>query len=369
MSRDERINALEEKVEAYEKILEKALEGPYQIGEIVAGPEGPAGLYRIRVAGSPDAILPANPKDSKLDDLKTGTKVLFSKNLIVDVLPGKLEITTPPIEFDFIKWDSIGGMKSQIERIRDAVEFPILHADKFKEYGINPVKGIMLYGPPGCGKTLIAKAIASTILREKSKITEDSFIYLKGGEMLSPYVGVAESNIKDVFDRCRKNFKKTKQRSVIFIDEAEAILPIRGSRHSSDVDTTIVPTFLSEMDGFETNSSLIILATNNPHELDPAIVRPGRIDLKVEITKPSLEDSHEIFEIYFKKIKTEENVQTLAKESSQFLFNSPLVKNVSGAMISLLVQQSSMEAIKRQLKNQGEKGITIQDIKLSINNF
>lgn len=369
MSSDERINELEVKVKAYEKILEKALEGPFRIGEIMAGPDA-NGLYRIATGGSSEVVLPANPKSLGLAQfIKPSTKVLFSEHFITEKLSEKLEISTPPIVFDFIDWNAIGGMKSQIERIRDAIEFPLLHADKFKEFGLKPVKGIMLYGPPGCGKTLIAKAIASTILRNITKITDDSFIYLKGGEMLSPYVGVAKNNIKNVFERCRKNFKKTKERSVIFIDEAEAILPARGSRQSSDVDTTIVPTFLSEMDGFETNNSLIILATNHPSQLDPAIVRPGRIDLKVEIAKPSLEDSHEIFEIYFKRIKTGCNVSTLAKESSQFLFDSPLAKNVSGAMISSLVQMSSMEAIKRQVRNQGEKGITIQDIQLSINNF
>jgi len=362
-----RIDELEEKISKYEEILKKALGGPYAIGKIVAGPSE-TGLFRVQGTGANvETILPASPK---IRTPKLGDKVLCSKEFIIEKLSDKLEIAVEPVKFDFIDWEAVGGMKSQIERIRTAVEFPLLHAEKFKSFNVKPVGGIMLYGPPGCGKTLIAKAIASTILRRAEKITNDSFVYLKGGEMLSPFVGVAENNIKEVFERCRRNFTKTKERSVIFIDEAEAILPARGSRMSSDVETTIVPTFLSEMDGFEQNNSLIILATNHLNQIDPAILRPGRIDLKIAIEKPSQEDTHEIFEIYFKRIKTDANAVELAHKSSEILFNSPLAYNVSGAMISSLVQMSSMEAMKRQITDSKSSSlVTIKDIEFSINHF
>ena len=361
-----RIDELQEKVRKYEEILQEALAGPYVIGKVVAGPSE-RGLYRVQSTGEGELILPQNPE---IDELKIGSKVLCNKTFIVEILSEKLELATPPVKFDFIDWNAIGGMRSQIERIRNAVEFPFLHAEKFKSFHIKPVGGILLYGPPGCGKTLIAKAIASTILKRAQKITDNSFIYLKGGEMLSPYIGVAENNIKEVFEKCRKNYYKTKERSVIFIDEAEAILPVRRSRMSSDVDTTIVPTFLSEMDGFEQNHSLIILATNHLNQVDPAILRPGRIDLKIAVEKPSKEDTHEIFEIYFKRIKTDANAVELAHKSSEMLFNSPLAGDVSGALISSLVQMSSMQAMKRQIaNNKSNNQVTLKDIEFSISNY
>ena len=354
---------LREKIKDYESLLEKVMEGPFFTATLIS--KSIDTLCRIATDDGKEFVLNVNPKISPFD-LKEGKRVLCNQHLIMRVLPTELEKTPEPVKFDFIEWSQIGGMTSQLQRIHEAVEGPIENAKFYKQYGLNPCKGILLYGPPGCGKTMIARAIASAFLKGKN-ITKDSFIYMKGGEMLSPYVGMAEANIKSCFTRARNNYEKSGNRSVIFIDEAEALLPARGSRRSSDVDTTIVPTFLSEMDGFETNSTFIILATNYPNQLDPAVIRPGRIDLKVEIGRPTMEDSIDIFKLYLEKTNCKDNVKKLAVKASEELFKSSQSSLVSGALIKNIVDNAALSAIRRAISGKNT-GVTEEDIVLAINN-
>ncbi|MDY5911887.1 MAG: AAA family ATPase [Inconstantimicrobium porci] len=338
MTYQEEINALRDKISKYEELLEKVMDGPFMESTIISQHNG---LYRVMVNGN-EIIIPKSPKLT--ENPKTGDKVMVNKNMIICILPEELEKPVKPVEFERIKWEQIGGLKSQISQIKDAIELPIKHPDYLKRMGLEPSRGVLLYGPPGCGKTMVAKAIASAFL-DGTELNPDSFIYLKGGEMLSPYVGVTENNIKSIFSRARQNYKVRKQRSVIFIDEAEAVLNTRGSRRSSDVDLTIVPTFLSELDGFESNSTFIILATNFKDALDPAIIRPGRIDLRLEISRPTVEDAEDIFKIYLKGKPVSGNVDRLAKTISEEAYNRFNGK-LSGALIKGIVDKASYSIIR-----------------------
>lgn len=363
MTRDEIIEAQKEEINELRGILEKASEGPLQLYKVEAGPEN--GLYRCTpLIGGQPVIITAHP-ELNLDLIKKDTVVMASQYLITQILPEGLEVKEPPVEFDLIKWEEIGGIKSQIERIREAVEFPTLYAEEYKKFGLKPSKGVLLYGPTGVGKTMIAKAIASTILSQvkQGELQPESFIYLKGGDLLNPYVGVTEMKIKEIFEGSRRHFKKTGVRSVIFIDEAEAILPARGSRRSSDVETTIVPTFLSEMDGFEENTAFVILATNHPNQLDPAVIRPGRIDMKIEIARPTKEDCSEIFKIHLSKTKVVDNIDELSNNASEALYELVTTNSISGAYIANIVQGATLIAIKRYIADKKtSEGIILQDL-------
>lgn len=353
MTTIEEIEELRELIEKYKALLKEMSTGPFK-SATVASPMS-MNLFRVKLDSGEETIVTIHPELTT--PLKKGDRVLCSNSFIYKMLTPELEIQQEEVKFDFIDWKEIAGLKSQIDNIRESLNAPMMYSKYYKEYGMTPCKGVLLYGPPGCGKTMVAKAIASEFLRG-NKINKDSFIYLKGGEMLSPYVGMAENNIKSMFIRARENYLKNRLKSVIFIDEAEAILNRRGSRRSSDVDTTIVPTFLSEMDGFESNSTFIILATNYPNQLDEAVIRPGRIDLKIEIGRPNKEDAKDIFKLYLGKTKCS-NCDSLALLASESL--ESLGVPMSGALIKNIVERASLYAIRRAVSG-NNNGVTKEDI-------
>jgi proteasome-associated ATPase len=202
-----------------------------------------------------------------------------------------------------IDYSHIGGLAEQIEMIRDAIELPYLHADLFREHALRPPKGVLLYGPPGCGKTLIAKAVANSLAKKVAEVTGKAdgrayFLNIKGPELLNKYVGETERHIRLIFQRAREKASEGTP-VIVFFDEMDSIFRTRGSGVSSDVETTIVPQLLSEIDGVEGLENVIVIGASNREDMiDPAILRPGRLDVKIKIERPDAEAARDIFSIY-----------------------------------------------------------------------
>ncbi|HZC70823.1 MAG TPA: proteasome ATPase [Jatrophihabitans sp.] len=205
-----------------------------------------------------------------------------------------------------IDYTDIGGLAHQIEAIRDAVELPFLHAELFREHQLRPPKGILLYGPPGCGKTLIAKAVANSLAKQVQRVHSGNekatafFLNIKGPELLNKYVGETERHIRLVFQRAREKASEGTP-VIVFFDEMDSIFRTRGSGVSSDVENTIVPQLLSEIDGVEGLENVIVIGASNREDMiDPAILRPGRLDVKIKIERPDAEAARDIFSKYIR---------------------------------------------------------------------
>src|SRR5580692_8595476 len=228
----------------------------------------------------------------------------------------KAEVEEPILEeVPDISYHDIGGLSSQIEQIRDAIELPYLHADLFREHQLKPPKGVLLYGPPGCGKTLIAKAVANSLAKQVAAKTAASaadgngsagkqqegksfFLNIKGPELLNKYVGETERHIRLVFQRAREKASEGMP-VIVFFDEMDSIFRTRGSGVSSDVENTIVPQLLSEIDGVEGLENVIVIGASSREDMiDPAILRPGRLDVKIKIERPDAEAAKDIFSKY-----------------------------------------------------------------------
>jgi len=296
-----------------------------------------------------------------------------------------------------IAYEDIGGLGPQIEAIRDAVELPFLHADLFVEHELRPPKGILLYGPPGCGKTMIAKAVANSLAKrvaekEGRDDAKSYFLNIKGPELLNKYVGETERQIRLIFQRAREKVQEGHP-VIVFFDEMDSIFRTRGSGVSSDVENTIVPQLLSEIDGVETLKDVIVIGASNREDMiDPAILRPGRLDVKIKIDRPDEVAAREIFAIYLhsglplhpdlvKQYDSEdEAVRWLVSDTCRRMYAVDDMNQFlevtyangdkeilyfkdfnSGAMIENVVARAKKMAIKRFL-DEGQKGIREDDL-------
>ena len=306
-------------------------------------------------------------------------------------------------EIPNISYSDIGGLDSQIEQIADAVELPFLHADLFAEHQLPAPKGILLYGPPGCGKTLIAKAVANSLARKVASRTGDDkgrsyFINIKGPELLNKYVGETERQIRLIFERAREKSEEGWP-VIIFFDEMDSMFRTRGTGISSDMESTIVPQLLAEIDGVEGLRNVIVIgATNREDLIDPAILRPGRLDVKIKIERPDADAAHQIFARYLTNDlpisqsdidilgygDAQKAVQEMVNQAVAEMYATTDVNRFlevtyqngekeimyfkdfsSGAMIENIVRRAKKLAIKR-LIDTGVKGICLQDLVDSI---
>jgi proteasome-associated ATPase len=296
-----------------------------------------------------------------------------------------------------ISYEEIGGLMRQIEQIRDAIELPYLHADLFREHKLRPPKGVLLYGPPGCGKTLIAKAVANSLAKQVAERTgqegKSFFLNIKGPELLNKYVGETERHIRLVFQRAREKASEGTP-VIVFFDEMDSIFRTRGSGVSSDVENTIVPQLLSEIDGVEGLENVIVIGASNREDMiDPAILRPGRLDVKIKIERPDAEAAKDIFSKYLitelplhpddlaehsgSRDATvggmiQSVVERMYTESEENRFLEVTYANGdkevlyfkdfnSGAMIQNIVDRGKKMAIKQFLES-GQKGLRVQHL-------
>jgi proteasome-associated ATPase len=243
--------------------------------------------------------------------LESGVKLRPGDALLMEPRSGYVYEVIPKSEVEDlvleevpdISYLEIGGLDGQIELIRDAVELPYLHPDLFKEHKLRPPKGVLLYGPPGCGKTLIAKAVANSLAKKVAEVTgsdnvKSYFLNIKGPELLNKYVGETERHIRLVFQRAREKASEGTP-VIVFFDEMDSLFRTRGSGISSDVENTIVPQLLSEIDGVEGLENVIVIGASNREDMiDPAILRPGRLDVKIKIERPDAEAARDIFSKY-----------------------------------------------------------------------
>ena len=300
-----------------------------------------------------------------------------------------------------VTYEQIGGLGEQVAILRDAIELPYLHPEAFAEHKLHPPKGILLYGPPGCGKTLIAKAVANALAKRieerTGKETAAYFLNVKGPELLNKYVGETEHKIREVFKRAREKASEDVP-VVIFFDEMDSLFRMRGSGISSDMEATVVAQFLSEIDGVESLKNVIVIGASNRQDLiDPAVLRPGRLDLKVKVNRPDKQAAYEIFTKYLTpdlpfhaatqerygsdrtKIvdgmlrdtldrmysTSDENKfleVTYAKGEREIFYFKDFA---SGAMIENIVARAKKMAVKR-LIDHGERGIKLEDLQQAV---
>ncbi len=337
--------------------------------------------------------------------LRAGDALLFDgrSNLLIEKL-ARQEIEDLVLEeVPDISYSDVGGLDTQIEAITDAVELPYLHRRLFSDYELPAPKGILLYGPPGCGKTLIAKAVANSLAAKVAQITGNTnvrsyFLNIKGPELLNKYVGETERQIRLVFERAREKADEGVP-VIIFFDEMDSLFRTRGSGISSDMESTIVPQLLAEIDGVESLRDVIVIgATNREDLIDPAILRPGRLDVKIKIERPNEDAASQIFSRYFHaglplddtsirefgggdpekavRVIIERTVSEMYRVDDENRFLEVTYQGgdkeilyykdfASGAMIENIVRRAKKLAVKREIAQEG-RGVRLEDLLASI---
>jgi proteasome-associated ATPase len=361
---------------------------------------------RALITGRADEERVAEISDALADEqLRVGDSVLMDvrTQMLLEKLP-RPEIEEVILEeVPDITYDDIGGLDEQIEAITDAVELPYLHRELFIEHQLPAPKGILLYGPPGCGKTLIAKAVANSLAKKVAELTGNTnvrsyFLNIKGPELLNKYVGETERQIRLVFQRAREKAEEGVP-VIVFFDEMDSLFRTRGTGISSDMESTIVPQLLAEIDGVEELRDVIVIGASNREDLiDPAILRPGRLDVKIKIERPNETAAQQIFARYFttdlplhgddvsnfgggdpgKAVQAmiEKTVQEMYRADDENRFLEVTYQNgdkevlffkdfASGAMIENIVRRAKKLAIKRVLSGEA-RGIRLSDLFESI---
>ena len=320
--------------------------------------------------------------------LKESEEVFLDSNqrVILGKLPKRESQTLIEDDFEKVEWSQVGGQEKVKEEIRKVLEYPLLHEKILKEMEYQVPKGFLFYGPPGCGKTLVGKAILTEVIsklseQENSKL-QGRFIHVKGPEILNMWLGESERKIREIFKKAR-DYKEKGQVPFIFIDEAESILGTRQAWRGSNISNTVVPMFCAEMDGIQSlRDTVVILATNRPDLIDPAIVRPGRIDRKIKVRRPDREECKQILRVYLKdglprehkdfdqmaepfldqlfKRNSEQEVLVLTLRSggNRKMYWSDFI---SGAAIEGIMKRSKESAIERAIEGE-TLCITVDDL-------
>lgn len=291
-------------------------------------------------------------------DLKEGDRVQLdaARTVALQKLPAPpAPVDMPTVER--VEWSDIGGLAAAKRAIEEAVLWPHQHKALLKAYGQRESKGLLFYGPPGCGKTMLAKAVATALANHGTP----GFFAVRGPELLNPYVGETALQIRQLFAQARAHQATHGTRAVVFIDEADAVLSQRGTALHHDIS---VPAFLVEMDGIDAaQPPLVILATNRAADLDEAIVREGRVDRRIKIERPEAKDVEQLFTLYLAKRPLKDPLSTVAIMATTALVGSTLWPQRSGAQVAALVDRATNAALRRDLEQKKSKpsGITLDD--------
>ena len=348
----------------------------------------------------------------ELSELTDSRSLKFGDSVLLNPATGMLMEKLPKVEVEDlmleevpdITYEDVGGLDEQIEDIRDVIETPYLYPKEYQEFDLTPPKGVLLYGPPGCGKTLVAKAIANSLAKQIQKRTgkesiKGYFINVKGPELLNKYVGETERKIREVFQKAREKARDGFP-VVIFFDEMDSLFRSRGMGISSDMESTVVPTFLAEIDGVEGLKDVIVVGASNRQDLlDPAVLRPGRLDIKIKIDRPNAEGAKDIFSKYMNanlpiapsELERFDNdvgeaIKSMVSDATDEMFSDSSENKfievtyargeretlyfkdfISGAMIENIVARAKKFAIKRIIADDAnEKGISLEDLRVAI---